>query len=733
VALTSQRFDTEPRPVLGPYMDAGRHPMALQDGTYSKVVGVDGRFIGSLKPFPGCQRLTFGTNKNRLLDLIANSSEFNYIKAVTIQRGATSDTLNGFAVRAKISGTWQIVFVYYDTNATTWSSYTIIAVAETTRIDVTASGRYMYVAAEGIATCPRVVYWSGSALTQKAMGPQYLTLVAPTVTGASSAGALAIGTYGVAYRFYDSARNIYSAMSAVVTYDLAVDDKQIALTMPHPGGTPNDFDTVQIYRTISVGAAGSTFDGGILYQDSTMAMPAAWTTGTQVLAAGATLTDTQLVQQGVYDPWADVAGQPPNSGVIHYWQGCVFMAAAPTESGGGSGFRWSNTTAYMPEQFNASQRYVGQLADGVVTRFVEAGSTLYALTSTVIYRMQKAGTVIAFDRFHVGRGLTAPHAAHAVGNNMLLMTPMGVSLVGGNEMQIFSQLDRIMYVDWAGHLGEVVSASDAYMGASFFFNTNASHQDAVVIWQVTKTCTRLLQCPYVAATTMPHPVSGGGQRAFFLTTDGIVTYPDAERAGNHTMSTISGTLNGAVTTASATALVDSAATFGTGDAGGVIGAYVYMLTGTHAGLLYRITANTNTTTLAVAFGTTTAIGDRYAISPVPFELVLPPMKSTTQDVPDFERRIWKGIQIYAVGHAGITSNANAVWKVGAYREGGTTLADSNEIGMANGAVSGVPGSVNPGSIDGLLVEPYVACFASGVTWELTSIELLRTISKGRSL
>lgn len=735
VAITSTKVDVEPHPILGPYMDAGRHPTALQGGTFSRIVGADGRFVGSLRPFPGCKRLTFGTGKNRLGDLISGATAFNFIKAITIQRGATVYELRGFVVRCLISAAYRLVFVYYDTSTSAWASYTInstgTAVAETTKVDVTASGRFLYVAAEGITGFPRTVYWLSTDLTDKVMGPQFTALVAPD-TPTEGTGLLPIGTYGVAYRFFDSVRNMYSGMSVVMLHTTVAATKNITFDITHPGGTPNDFDTLELFRTISVEVAGTTFDGGILYREKTVAMKATWTTGDWTgNSVGDTYKDEQLVQMPVYDPWADVAGAAPASGVICYYQGSNFMAAAPTESGGGGGFRWSATGVYAPEQFNGAYRYPGKLGDGTVIQMVEAGGLLYLLTSAVVYIIQKVGTQLGFSRFHSGRGLASVGAAHAVGNDLMMMTPLGIGVINGADLQIFSQLDRVIYEDWVGHLDAVVSAPDAYMGASFWVNTYL--QKAIVIWHVTKTATLLDHCPFIGATSMPHPTAGGAPRAFFTTSDGVVVYPDAEVTGNHTMMTIAGTLNGMVTTASASALVDSAATFGTSDASGMIGAYVYMVTGSHAGSFYRITANTNTTTLAAAFGTTTAVGDRYAISPVPFELVLPPIKSTTDQVPDFERRIFKGIQIYATGHAGITANPNAKWKVGAYRENGSTLADSKEITMEDGAVAGMPGSTAPGSIDGLVVEPYVGCSAAGVNWELTSIEIMRTISKGRSL
>jgi len=747
------RADVYAPPIAGPYMDAGRHPSLLRPGTLSRVVGADGRYVGTIRPFPGCNRLTFGSaTKFNMADAHADLSSLStvtFFRAVTLHElhgTPNANQLRGFLVRATLTVATtpavRLMFVYYNTGTSTWS-YTLVnsgtAVSTSAAVDVTTYGPFMYVTVAGDASYPRVLWYNGSAWTDKLMGPQYTTLAAPASVSNPATGLLDAGTYGIAYRFFDSTRNMYSPMSAVHLETVDTGGDQIDMDISWPGGTPNDFSTIELFRTIHVEAAGSQFDGGVLYKEKTRTMKAGWTTGAYVahdsqLTLGDTLTDEQLVQQVAYDPWEDVAGVPPSSGSIAYYQGAMFMGASPTSAPGGGGIQWSNLTKYQPEQFNAAHLYRGKLSDGIIERLVEAGEVLYGLTKGVIYRVRKLGTQLAINRLHVGRGASAGEAAHAVGDDILLMTPLGIGVLNGmsGDLQIYSQLDRIIYKEWAGELGGIYSAYDSYLGASFFINTASNGSgEGIVIWHVSKTATMIKNC-CLYATTAPHPVDGGMPRAFFCTSTGVVVYPDDVGTGTHTMMgiTASKTLNGTATSGSATTLIDTGATFDQS----MKNCYLYALNGGTWEPRLIQTVDVANKTLTIVTGTAIAAGTRYSISPVPFELVFPPVPAHTVETPVLERKTLTGVTIYANKQTGITDNVNAKWQVGAYAEGATTLADSNEVAMASGEpVSASPSDAAPGSLSGLQLEPYVGCYAAGIDFELTSVEFRRTMGVGRSL
>lgn len=741
MTLTSRRSDIIPYPVKGPYMDAGRHPLLLERGTFSRLVGVDGRYVGSLRPYPGHQALTFGTDKHHFSDVSSGLTTITFCKYVLLQRGTSSDVLRGFLVRGDDGEAVKLVYIYYDTSTSAWASHEVdsgSAVSDTVAVDVTSYGQFMYVFVAGDSDYPRTVWHDGTSWNDKAMGPVFTSLAAPTLAeGSGGTGKIDAGTYGVAYRFYDSTRSLYSAMSSMATITTETDDNEIDVTVPHPDDSTDvyaSFDTIELFRTISVTVADSTFDGGVLYHDADITLSASWETGDKTGEVGENYEDVQQVQQSMYDPWEDVAGTPPCSGAAIYYQGSVFAAEAEDGAGGGGGIRWSRVTAFDPENFSASHKYRGGLGDGVVEGFVQVGEILYALTDSVVYRIHKVGTQLSIHRLHEGRGTTDGDSAHAVGGDLLYVAPIGLTVMGGPsaDLQVQTQVDRILKGDWAGDLDSVVGAYDSYMGASYLVNTVDA--EALVLWHVTKSATMLKNCHFVAATTGPLPESGGPPRAFFVTNEGRVCYPDHDRSGTGTMMGASGTLNGTATSSEGdkTTLVDSTATF---DENTLDDAYVYMVTGDNAGEYRKVAVRYSETRLATdAFPNNITSGDQYVISPVVFEMRLPPVPSSTEGVPLLQRRVIETLGLYATGHSGVSSNENAQWKVSAYREGGTSLADTAKwIDMADGRVTTQFADTDPGSLHGFLLEPYVGAYLAGVDFELTGIEVMARMSKGRSL
>lgn len=720
-------------------MDAGRHPSKLQAGTFSRVFGADGRHLGSIRPFPGFTRLGLAAGWDvRSVTGCSGITAVNWSQFVQLQKGSTGSPsatlLSGFLMRVTDTAVVKLVFVYYDSVAATWASQFInsgTAVSATARLDVTTFGMFMYVALEGNAVYPRVVWHSGTAWNDALMGPVWTTLTAPSIA-TGGAGILQTGTYGVAYRFSHSVRQVYSGMSGITTHDLASDDKVLTVTIPHPGGAVDvnaTFDTIEVFRTINVEVAGNTYTGGILYECNTVALAAAWTTGNKTQDIGADTPDIILVQLDSYDPWEDQSGLPPASGSIKYVGGTNFMGQAPTSQGGGAGIRWSAMTTLQPEQFNTDHIYRGHLGDGTVERILEAGDVIYGLTGSAIYRIRKVGTQLVFNRMHEGRGITSRMSAHGVGSDLLLLTPLGIAVVNGinGDMSLHSEVDRVVYDDWKGSLSTVISCYDAYMGASFFINT--TRREAIVLWHVSKLATLMKDVDFVAATTGPHPVDGGGQRAFFTTATGCIVYPNSDASGTLTMLGVTGTLNGTTTSASTTSIIDTAAAF----TALAVGAKVRILSGDYKDEEYLVTARTNATTLAVTLGgVTIASGTRYTVSPIPFELKFPPLLSPRTNAMEMVRVVLRGVQLYATGHTGITGNVNAEWRVGAYREGSTTLGTTyNAKAMANGKIDMVPSSTAPGSVDGYQLEPFVGAYVAGVAWELIGVEFLHSPVRSR--
>jgi len=729
---------TTPVPILGPYMDAGRHASKLQAGTFSRVFGVDGRHLGSIRPFPGFTRLGLAAGWDvRSVTGCSGITNVNWSQYIQLQQGVSGDPttglLSGFLMRVTDGGVVKLVFVYYTGSA--WAAHFVnsgTAVSATARIDVTTFGLYMYVAVEGNAVYPRTLWYDDAAWVDTVMGPVWTTLTGPTVAKSSGAGVLEEGTYGVAYRFSHSVRNVYSGMSGITMFDLDTDDKYLDVTIPHPGAAVDvnaSFDTIEVFRTINVDVAGATYSGGILYKCNTVALSTTWTSGNKASTGGETTRDVLLVQLDAYDPWEDQSGLPPSSGSIKYVGGTVFMGQAPDAQGGGAGLRWSSMTSLQPEQFNPDHIYRGRLADGTIERIVEGGDVIYGLSGSTIYRIRKTGTQLMFNRMHEGRGITSRMSAHGVGGDLLLLTPLGIAVVNGinGDMSLHSEVDRIIYDDWKGSLDTVQACYDSYMGCSFFVNT--TRREAIVLWHVSKLATLLKDVDFVAATTGSHPVDGGGQRAFFTTATGCVVYPNSDGSGTITMLGVTGTINGTTTSLSSSRVIDTAASF----VATAVGAKVRLLSGDHKDEEFIVTSWVSGTALAVTLGgKVIASGTQYSISPIPFELKFPPLTSPRVVIPETVRVVLRGVELYATGYTGISGNVNANWRVGAYREGSTTIDTTyNTEAMAEGELTILPSSTAPGSIDGFQLEPFIGAYVAGVAWELIGVEFLHSPIKSR--
>lgn len=213
-----------------PRMDASVPETQVKPGTYGRLVGVDGRFNG-------CLRKYYGNKKVLDLDDVSGMGGIDtydgpsYFKKVTWQKRNTSTIYHGFVVRwdsLDNNNDEQIDLVYTSDNGSTWSRLAIWAtgnsISSTTEIDCTVGrGCYLMIAVEGKNT--KTVYWNGSALVAVDSGPGDFdaTLAALTLntTAVDSSYYLSgEGRFQVAWRFYDSTRGVYSALSDPITITL---------------------------------------------------------------------------------------------------------------------------------------------------------------------------------------------------------------------------------------------------------------------------------------------------------------------------------------------------------------------------------------------------------------------------------------------------------------------------------------------------------------------------------
>jgi hypothetical protein len=218
--------------------------------------------------------------------------------------------------------------------------------------------------------------------------------------------------------------------------------------------------------------------------------------------------------------------------------------------------------------------------------------------------------------------------------------------------------------------------------------------------------------------------TGRNDRAFFITKTGLIVSPDHLQSGSGTMWDISSsyTLNGTATATGST-LSDDNATFNAD----MVGALVYITSGDNAGLAREVASLTSTEiTFATSFPNDISVGDRYAVSPVPFSLRAWPIQH--EEISRFNRWVTTGVSLKTRALSGFSENANAYWRVGAYRNGGTSIESSVAYLDTDEDPHDSAEALNLHGID---VEPYIEQISAGTSFELTDAEFALRLSDSR--
>jgi hypothetical protein len=490
------------------------------------------------------------------------------------------------------------------------------------------------------------------------------------------------------------------------------------------------FDTVDIFRTIDLGGTSATA-GAIFYLEQTIAKTGNWEDSSawdSLQASIGTIVDEALPFQTMYDPEKDIVTSPPQSGTIARYEGLTFMAQAASVNGGFDTL-FSSSEHTSPEYFSTYNKRIGDPDDGRPLRFLAAGDSLFQLCYNAIIHIFKSGKIrpIQMTRLHRRRGTIGKEAAHSSGNSIFMISGLGMALLNGTDgsMGQISAVDRVLFDDWKSSLSGVKSCYDARMNASFFLNP--TREEMIILWHTTQTCSMLDGANFVGATSGPDIGEGKNDRAFFITKTGLIVSPDVVQAGSGTMWDISSsyTLNGTVTTGGST-LTDSSATFHAD----MIGCKLYFSTGDNAGegqTISSVDVGNKTISFETSFTNTIAVGDTYAVSPVPFSLRAWPVQ--TEEISRFNRWIITGVSAKARKLSGFDDNVNNKLRVGAYRNSTTEIEATTAFPTMATNPADSAAALN---IDGVDIEPYIEQISSGTMFELTDAEFSLMLSDSRS-
>ena len=732
-------------PVIGPYMDS-RSPMNLQTGVFSRLVGVDGRYQGRLRAYPG----------NRPIhDAVSSFSEVNYeptffkYASMVTYDGSDWVAIRGFVTRFLVGTTYKILFHYNTVGSATWASHLIYSGTDSdaaNEMDVCSFGKYLYTFIDGFSAFPKVTYYDtgSSQLTTSQMGPydeNGASIIEPTVLSDGSIayaedqsdGFLSFrGLYQVAFRVYHADRNLYSGLSAILNVDMdgqglagqncKVSD--LSLDSDFNDAVKNTYDYIDVYRTPNLRSPVDTFSGGIFYKEARFAI-ASW----NAITVG-TLHDTALVQQEVYDPWATPTDVPPHSGACEYYNGSVFAAEDP-DTNGGVGLRWTNPYVENAENFGSQYRYTGKTSDGKVDQFLQVNDYLVASTGSVFYRILKSGGSTGVNRFQEGRAPVSRRGMTAANSTLVMLTSQGLGVLDGNSgnMGIVKTADRVCLDEWTGDLSNITAAYDARMGCTFFLNPE--EREVLCLWDTNNAVTLLEGAPFMYVTQGPSVAAkstfggdddGDSVRAYFVTDVGRVVTPDYDRSwGKHSMlGYASGEDAGNKEVEEGDTKSALASTYD--------GRFIYMSSGSYAGEFSYATGGGLSGITGLG-----GVGSEYSVDPVITRVRFWPLRLGEGD--RFSRKVVKSISLSLKVLSGFDSGRAKRFRVGLFRDCGGEDDDDLEIsGLVEYSSSkSLTDYVKTLNCDGVVLEPYFEHGSHGKDFELSAVQVITKLVETSSL
>jgi len=435
------------------------------------------------------------------------------------------------------------------------------------------------------------------------------------------------GKYGLAYRYYNSRRDVISGMSDIVTMTVEVGNAHFQAPELLNASPEGGFDTIQTFRTI---------DGG-----NRLYLEGSWESG-EVPTWCEELSDEAIQYQERYEPNIDEVKKPPTSRRVAYYDSVILAEDTSLST---RGIRYSPTHKHQPEIFNTANLSRVNTEDGQLVEFVESGDYLFALYPSLVKRFFKQGTVCSENNLHRGWGPISRSCAVSLASSVVMLTPKGiVAVTPGSPPQLFPNANRLFVPQLAGSWAEdiqedlnsplpnIISAVDDLMGCAIF--VNRAKYEALVYWVDTQRVTMLEDWPWTLMCTGSDPVNGGQRRcwcygmevsdsadtSFAAHTDKIWTIDALLEADTQTMFGLSSgqTLNGTATAGSSGSTLTCA---GAGWTDEMVGAFVHIFSGSGENATGRrrsriISVSSTELTLYPSAGTI-EIGDEFHISCIP--------------------------------------------------------------------------------------------------------------------
>ena len=444
-------------------------------------------------------------------------------KYLEIRLGSGS-LLRGYLVQ-KTNGTIN----YYYKKGTGGDPFTdFITVATSTsayKIGVAGGGRVAYiVGSDGAGSSIAKVITSkssgfGQLLSVFDMGPSgdTSTIGAPAYKATTNTtGALDVGYYLFAYRYYDSIRRRYSAMStpylrgsytANDRFEIANNGNVgAAWTTADPfkplTTTKGPYDYVQVFSSISNGDGAVERGNYPLYARGTLALSNDYWTWSGAGKWGAVTVDDYYSDDSLVflgQSW-DPVGEYVNTTVpvledIAFVSDTNFGIEPSDEM---LTIRWTPLNRAEPENFPPLNAKKTNIPAGGAAHFVMAGDYLWLLGEGESYRIQKRGGAIAIHRMLEGISVVGNNCSVAVGATIYTVTTQGILAINAEtgDYQQIATADRMILKRWANNLTDasatssVFAAYDSRLAVVTFLNKPCG--EALQLWLTTSRVTMLV-------------------------------------------------------------------------------------------------------------------------------------------------------------------------------------------------------------------------------------------------
>jgi len=725
-------------PLAGVFMDASRSPDNLPQGFCSRMVGVDGRFPGTVRKYPG--HVLINTNSH-----LTNANAFRYVASYDVDE---EEVTRGLLCR---SGS-DMYYYYYIPSCSARKSESITGPSgysvNSANIDVAVKGEFIYIYTQGQQ--PFVMYdVAGSgwrydfvgAYTDGGVALATDVAAAPAIRDdhATTGGYLHHrGRYKVMVKFYHSGRKVYSGRSKEYEFTLDKDTLETHLhginIYDYPDGDSDDhldedFDYVEVYRTQNLrNPLSDGYNGAVYYREQLIERTEQGTISTVQVG---TLDDYSLVLQKQYDPWMDPVEEAPDSAAACYYEGSVFAARDPDEDAG-LGLVWTNPRVEGTEEFGSEFDYEAAPMDGVVKRIIKVGNYAFAVAGSVIYSITKVGVDVNISRWVEDKAVVNARCVAKIDRNLAVLTEQGLYFISaGGNCTMVGALDRILRDEWAGQLTNCEMAYDEAMGCLYILNPDV--HEAICFWENTRSVS-ILEGVGASHITYGPDITGDTDtiRSYWYHDNGEVTTPDYDR-GDIGGSPSHGMLGDATDIATVGEGGDEDTVAASMDAGDM----VYVMSGTNAGKWGYSNGTTMSSGSPLGGAPTLVAGDTYLKNPVKVALRLWPVNPPVGTYsPRFARKVIKSIALKMTGLTGFGrsyADSSTDVKLGVYRNQRGRSDDSLE-GYSTTSVSNNPSEcVEDLNLDGVTLEPYIEQVSSGTDFELTGVLIVGTITVSKTI